>query len=161
MSGGLLRRVARGEIEAAAAQEGWWEDVLARVAEEGGLRGLVREQGWGWGALMGWIRADEVRSEQYERALRDYAHWCVLETVGIADGVVEDKAAIAKAKLRADVRHWAASRWDRGRYGEQVKVNHSGVMPVLNIVVVGQQEERVIEQQLEVLASERDDGGEI
>lgn len=50
------------------------------------------------------------------------AHNLVAEAMGIADDAPNDRDAIRKAKLRSDVRLWAAERWNRDELGRAPEV---------------------------------------
>lgn len=54
----------------------------------------------------------------YHEALKDGAASLMEETVEIADGVAENRDAVAKAKLRVDVRANIAGKMDRERWGD-------------------------------------------
>ena len=121
---GALARATRVEIvELVAGDVEWWPLFCGRIAE-GGQAALKAERdmrGWSWGALWGWIVADEGRYRQYMQALEAYVQDKALETVGIADGSGE-------AKLMVDTRFRLAGKVDRARWGEQVKVDAGGLV---------------------------------
>lgn len=76
-----------------------------------------------YGKLSEWIIEDRDRSEAYNRALKIWADSLAQETIQIADRAGTDKGEAAKAKLQVESRRWAASKWDRDRYGERSAVN--------------------------------------
>jgi hypothetical protein len=121
---GALRRATFAEIEECAKDPQWWPNELARVRDDGGLRGSVADRAWSYGAFIGWIRADDGRSAEYDEALRDYAHKGVMETLQIADGSSPENIPVDKERIKA--RQWVAGKWDRNRYGE--KVDHIGIV---------------------------------
>lgn len=75
-----------------------------------------------------WMSDEMSRLQEYEKALK-----------GMSDHIVHSMIEIANdsgdAKVRLDAIKWLASRWDRGRFGENVKVevNHSvGLISLLS-----------------------------
>lgn len=66
------------------------------------------------------IGEDDQRVERRLREARaEGASVLADEAREIVDAVPEDRDAIAKAKLRSDVRQWLAGKWNRDQYGEQ------------------------------------------
>lgn len=75
-----------------------------------------------------WISDEMSRLQAYEKALK-----------GLSDHIVHSMIEIANdsgdAKVRLDAIKWLSSRWDRSRFGENVKVevNHSvGLISLLS-----------------------------
>ncbi|SSY81057.1 hypothetical protein [Alysiella crassa] len=54
----------------------------------------------------------------YARAREQQAHYFVDEMIEIADKVVEDSAAVQKARLQIDTRKWAAAKLNKAAYGD-------------------------------------------
>lgn len=66
------------------------------------------------------VDEEDTNGERRLRAARvEGASVMVDEARAIADEVSENREAIAKAKLRSDLRVWVASKWGREEYGEQ------------------------------------------
>ena len=121
---GALMRATRVEIAELVAGDAEWGPLFCGRIAEGGQAALKAERdmrGWSWGALWGWIVADEGRYRDYMQALEAYVQEKALETVGIADGSGE-------AKLMVDTRFKLAGKVDRARWGESIKQDGSGVV---------------------------------
>jgi hypothetical protein len=113
-----VEELVRGDAE-------WWPGFCAALAEDGqgALQAETRQRGWSWGALWKFIvDSPEVRRD-YQSALEAYSQDKALETVGIADGASAEEVAVAK--LRVETRFKLAGKVDRGRWGDQVTVQHS------------------------------------
>lgn len=99
------------------------EDVLHMVCDQVSdgmsLAELSRVEGVPYSVLWKWL-SDGNRMESYRTALEARADKEVHETLAIADGAKPEDIGVAK--LRVDTRKWAASKWDRDRYGESSKV---------------------------------------
>jgi hypothetical protein len=111
--------------ELVANDAAWWPLLCGEIAEHG-LQAALREKesrGWAWGALWTWIVSNPERYGDYQRALEAFTQLKAHETIGIADEVEENKAAISKASLRVKVRSDFAGKADRGRWGDQVTHN--------------------------------------
>jgi hypothetical protein len=115
----LARYVARIESERETLEE-----LAVRVAEGESLADVCRAWDVPHGRFAGWIAADPARRDIYDGALRLRADAEAAEAVRIADK--EGAENTAHASLRVRVRQWAASKWDRARYGESVQVEHTG-----------------------------------
>lgn len=126
---GALTRATRNEIdELAAGDPSWWPGILGRVAEFGvlALRDEASARGWAWSATWAWVVGDAERFDRFEEALRACALLMGWETMQIADGVNEDKAAVAKATLRVNTRFKLAGKVDKERWGDKVQVEQAG-----------------------------------
>jgi len=75
---------------------------------------------WKWG------NANPVFSQQLHEARLQQAESYFDELQDIADDVGEDRDAIAKAKLRADVRKFSLARMNRAKYGDRQDLNIAG-----------------------------------
>ncbi len=146
MSKTTLVRTTRIEFDLLAQDAGWWEGKLNEVRETG-MIGLEAGR-WTYAGAIGWIRADAARAAEYEKALQDHAHKIALECLTIADTTeigTETKTRIVgevttteittgdmlgHRKLKIDTRLKLASKWDRQRYGEQVKIETVAVDPL-------------------------------
>jgi len=112
-----------------------WQRMDALVADHGGdgvlhmvcdqvsdgmsLSDISRVEGVPYSVLWKWL-SDGNRMEAYKTALEARADKEVHETLSIADCATPEDIGVAK--LRVDTRKWAASKWDRDRYGESSKV---------------------------------------
>lgn len=93
--------------------------VCDQVADGMSLSEISRVEGVPYSVLWKWL-SDGNRMESYKTALEARADKEVHETLAIADMASADDVGVAK--LRVDTRKWAASKWDRDRYGESSKV---------------------------------------
>lgn len=118
--------------------------ICDQVSDGMSLSEIGAAEGIKYSVLWKWLSADN-RMEAYRLALEARADKEVHETLAIADMANPDDVNVRK--LRVDTRKWAASKWDRNRFGDKVEVTHKAV-PVLNIVTAVmelQQEEKVVE----------------
>ena len=159
---GSLARWTRSEIEQLPEFEA---ELLGAVAERGSIavREHARWHGWSEVEVWQWLRENEKRWEAYKEAKQFKSEMGVGETLGIAD-------KSGDGKLQVKTRFMVARSWYKSEYGERVSVAHSGVMPVLNITIVGEgalpselsmvMPEKVVEQveQIEQVVDENDDG---
>ena len=75
-----------------------------------------------------WMSDEMSRLQAYEKALKGLSDT-------IVHGMIEIAESSGDAKVRLDAAKWLASRWDRSRFGENVKVevNHSiGLISLLS-----------------------------
>lgn len=162
---GMLNRLTREQLRELCEDdfEAFLDDVV-----ESGFREACKARCWTQSATLNWIRDDEGREGRYERALRVASEMMAHEVVGIADAGGVDE--VPRDKLRIDARMRVAGKWDRARYGERDQGGGMGVVPVLNITIMGQAaaiagEKLVVEQpvfiggQTEVKNEERFDVG--
>lgn len=118
--------------------------ICDRVADDMSLSDIARTEGVPYHVLWKWLSA-ENRMEGYRLALEARADKEVHETLAIADDAKPEDVNVRK--LRVDTRKWAASKWDRNRFGDKVEVTHKAI-PVLNIVTAVMelpQDEKVVE----------------
>jgi len=99
------------------------EDVLHmvcdQVADGMSLSEISKVEGVPYSVLWRWLNA-EGRMESYRVALEARADKEAHDVLHIADSATVEEVGVAK--LRVDARKWAASKWDRERYGEASKV---------------------------------------
>ena len=99
------------------------EDVLHmicdQVANGMSLSEVGQAEGIPYSVLWRWLNA-EGRMESYRVALEARADKEAHDVLHIADSATVEEVGVAK--LRVDARKWAASKWDRDRYGESSKV---------------------------------------
>lgn len=106
---------------------------MQRVAEGETLKEVCRSRGWPYGLVAQWVAETAGLREAYDAASELWVDALAREAVGIADGACAE--TVSSAKLQVDVRLRLAAKLDRKRYGERTEVAHTGVMPVLNIVI--------------------------
>lgn len=73
-----------------------------------------------------WMAEHEQFRDKYAKATDARADAIFEEIFDIADDVVEDSAAIAKARLRVDTRKWALARMNPRKYGDKVTTELTG-----------------------------------
>lgn len=102
-------------------------ETMAEIAERVASRESLQDVCVAWevpfARVAAWIASDARRRETYEAAQAIAADGYATETIKIADECGGD-VQHGKAKIAA--RQWVASRWDRGRYGDALQVQHVG-----------------------------------
>ena len=87
-----------------------------------------------------WVDNDETKVKRYVRACEERANSIFEDIINISDNMeqdiitlpdgreVENKAVIARDRLRVDARKWAASKLNPKKYGDKIdqNINHSG-----------------------------------
>jgi hypothetical protein len=132
--------------------------LVQRLTDGERLREIAKAWEIPYGRLAAWIAENPERKSAYEAALSIWADSLAQEAVAIADEqaeVVKENGEtydpnVQRDKLRIDTRLKLASRWNRDRYGETVKHQHTGLPPSLTIVLAGEPEGRVIEHETPV-----------
>lgn len=143
---------------ALAIRQGTLEDVCDRVATGETIHAIAGR--WDVPEVMvwKWLWSDEKRRAAYERAQELAAYRMMEEIVQIADGVEESSAAVAKARLRIDVRGKLAAAHARERYGREDRDQRSGGGGIRVIVQRAQEGHHVDTSQAE--RHDGADGGE-
>ena len=113
------------EFDLLSQEVGWWEGKLDGVREGGEID--LEGGRWSYAGVIRWVRGDEKRSVEYDKALGDYAHKVALECLPISDG----EGDVQRDRLRIDTRMKLAGKWDRGRYGEKVEGGGGGGITVI------------------------------
>ena len=131
---GALNRATVSEVEELnRGDPTWWPGVLGHIADGGSLAEITNQRAWSWGALWAWVQGDEERLAAYDGALKARAQMLAFSALDEArDAAPED---VAVRKLRVDTNLRVASKWDRARYGENAKVEHSGMVG-MNLMAV-------------------------
>ncbi|WP_159917917.1 hypothetical protein [Pantoea sp. 18069] len=111
------------------------DQFLAFVLEGGHMADFCRQNEFAYTTMLDWINADPSRAEMYARAREDRSDKLADEIVAISDeceyepvtdisgntvGVVFDKTAVARNKLRIDARKWTAAKLKPRVYGDKV-----------------------------------------
>jgi len=121
--------------------------ICERLASGESMRSVSRDDAMPCMAtLFKWLSENEAFSEQYAKAKGESADALVEDMLDIADNQVEqpllvdglplqidgkpvmvkDAVSVNHAKLRVDVRKWAASKLKPKKYGDKVDLNHGG-----------------------------------
>lgn len=74
-----------------------------------------------------WIGDEMSRLKAYEQALKGLSDF-------IVHGMIEIANDSGDAKVRLDAAKWLASRWDRSRFGENVKVEVSHSVSLISLL---------------------------
>lgn len=99
------------------------EELAVRVAEGEGMVAVCRAWDIPHGRFAAWVAADARRQEIYEGARKLRADALADEMLEIADREGDD---VQQKALEIRARQWVASKWDRGRYGDAMVVQHQG-----------------------------------
>lgn len=122
MPGRPLTRQSRRIIADLENDPDWLVGTFDRLASGDPLDEVAGEYAILPSVLVRWFAEDEGRWAEYLRALEIAADVQMHRAIPIADGVAEDKTAIAKARLRIDVRQRLAGSWNQPRYGERLQI---------------------------------------
>lgn len=96
-------------------------DICALLAEGESLRKVCERPGMPHKAtVFRWLAAHDEFRDQYAKATETRADAIFEEMFDIADNVVEEAAAVGKARLRIDTRKWALARMNPKKYGDKV-----------------------------------------
>jgi len=76
--------------------------------------------------IMHWQRSDDKFLERMLLVRKLQAHGFVDDTLEISDEARENQDALAKARMRIQVRQWMAERFNRESYGQQTNHQVSG-----------------------------------
>lgn len=145
MPGRPLTRASQQIIASLTTTTEWWEGALDKIACGDSPKAIADEHLILFGVFMRWVDADEHRRREYDAALRiateGHAHDCIAiadeqkEAVGPGGKVYDPD--VARDKLRIETRLKLAGKWDRPRYGETVKHEHSGAVVAIDAGLVG------------------------
>jgi hypothetical protein len=100
---------------------------LDKVAAGASLRFLAQtdHRNIAVGRFIKWVKSDPHRNRQFEEAQAVAAEILMMESVEIADGIVEDgkmPTEVDRDKLRLDTRAKLASFWNPKKYGDVKRV---------------------------------------
>jgi len=123
------------------------EDMLEGVSFKECAEGLGVRQG----EMARWIMSDEAREKEWESLLRVRSDLMMYETLDIADRT--DPEFVGVSKLRIEQRNKLASKWFKGRYGDdsKISVNVGGgsLVAILAALPVGLKPTETQEEELE------------
>lgn len=117
--------------------------ILAQRLSEGEtLKEIAKDWEIPYGRLAQWVIEDRERSEQYNVALKIWADSLAQECVSISDEqnmVTTERGTtfdpdVPRDKLRIETRLKLAGKWDRNRYGEQTKHEHTGSLSLISVL---------------------------
>jgi len=102
-----------------------WDEICARIAEGKSFRTICRDDAMpGLRTVITWLREKPEIQRQYVCARDAQADAYFEESFEIADKATPEMAQIAR--LRVDLRKWAAARLAPKRYGERITQEHVG-----------------------------------
>ena len=73
-----------------------------------------------------WLAKEPVFCEDYTLAREAAAHRMIAETLEIADEPIDKMGAVERARVRVQVRQWAAERMAPKKYGARIKTELTG-----------------------------------
>lgn len=85
------------------------------------------------GTFLRWVSRDKALAEQYASARDIQMDYFADDINQIADDVLADGDHIQKAKLRIDTRKWTAAKLKPQKYGDNLKVQHSGGISIVRL----------------------------
>ncbi len=115
--------------------------ICERMSNGQSVRSICREEGMpGKTSIMRWLDEDEggALRDQYARAREALADAYAEQIIEIADEAVAEDAQVAR--LRVDVRKWAASKIAPRRYGDKTELELGGKGPqgeITTLLVTG------------------------
>lgn len=133
------------------------EDIFIKVLDfiRNGmsLRSALKQDGVFSRTVWDELVVDEDKKAQYTCAREERSEFIFEDIINISDNVeqdiitlpdgreVENKAVIARDRLRVDARKWALSKMNPRKYGEKIQTEHSGEIkttdPNINLIVEG------------------------
>ena len=126
---GEMRLAAKKAFDEFAADPISETLVVQRIAEGETLVDICRSLELPYALVAQWIVEDAERVRQYDAALALWADAEAQRCIALSDDATPDDVAVAK--LRIATRLSLAGKWDRRRYGEHTKVEHSGMVTSL------------------------------
>lgn len=109
-------------LKAIEEQGGWEACVFERIEAGETQTSIAHSFGISHGWLSRLIHKDPARAQGYQSARKRRAALYAEQAKDLADGVSENKDAIAKVREQIGVRRWLAAVDDRDTYGEQPTV---------------------------------------
>tara|TARA_R110000803_G_scaffold210568_1_gene282713 strand:+ start:20955 stop:21413 length:459 start_codon:yes stop_codon:yes gene_type:complete len=108
-----------------------FEEIIELIEDGMSLRKACIKLGMSTRTFYNWIEQDEVKQQQYARAIICRADSIFEEILDIADdssgdkkftekGEVIDSEYVQRSKLRVDARKWAVSKMNPKKYGDRV-----------------------------------------
>ena len=87
------------------------EDICKLLMEGESLRKICKRPSLpAISTVMEWLQRHEEFREQYAHAREVQAELLAEDIINLSDAVIEDGAAVAKARLQVDARKWYASK---------------------------------------------------
>lgn len=96
-------------------------DICSRLSDGESIRSICKRPGMPAKAtIFRWIAEHSEFRDQYAKATESRADAIFEEMMDIADTVVEESAAVSKARLQVDTRKWILSRMAPKKYGDKI-----------------------------------------
>lgn len=105
------------------ARPGTWDEVLQEVQGGKTLGKIAQERGWPRLKFRNHVLLDAELRLQYFAAREMAGDDMAIEGKETIDNATIEGLAVAKAQ--SDYRKWLASKWDRGTYGDSVRVEQA------------------------------------
>lgn len=122
------RPVGRPKTWDAAKALKWQDFICQRIREGKTLTAICRahKQGPSLDTVYRWLGDSATFQVAYERAKIDAADSLFWQAIDIADSASGDAPAISAARMRSDVRKYAAAKLRPERYAERAEVHATG-----------------------------------
>lgn len=130
------------------------EEILEAVLDGITVRQLIVLYDTTQSGFYKWLDEEPGRRARFTQAREAYAEQLDAEGLNIADGVEEDKDAIAKAKLRIDQRKHVAAQRDRSRHDPSGGAGVNITLTVAELHLEAVREEGIQAGELRVLREE-------
>lgn len=103
------------------------DDICSLLASGESLNSICKKTGFpNRSTVYRWLREHDEFRNNYARASDDRAESIFEEMLDIADGVEEETASIAKARLQIDARKWILSRMNPKKFSDKQSIEHTG-----------------------------------
>ena len=104
------------------------DEICSRISEGESLAKICRDDHMPHPSnIYRWLRSDELFRENYREAKDNQAEYFVEQTLIIPD----EEEDVARAKLKVDVRKWAASKYKPKKYGDKMHLAGDDENPVV------------------------------
>ena len=106
----------------------WQDFICSRIREGKTLTAIIRQQpkGPSIDTVYRWLGGDASFAAAYERAKIDAADSYFFQAIDIADAATGDAAAVSAARMRSEVRRYAAAKLKPEKYADRSEVHSSG-----------------------------------
>lgn len=123
--------------------------IIEWISEGKTLRDWCRAHGVGYTTVYDWMAKDEKFAEDIARARETGEEVIAQECLEIADdgtndyvmtkqGVLLDKEAVLRSKLRIETRLKLLAKWNPKKWGERQQIEHTGKLTLESLVAGGE-----------------------
>jgi hypothetical protein len=109
-------------------------EICRRIMDGESLKGICEDKDMpARSTVHMWLANNEAFMDKYAKAKDTQADTLADEMQYIADNVIADKDAVAKARLQVDTRKWVAAKLKPKKYGDKLDMTSGGekLQPVL------------------------------